>query len=275
MKVDAPRIPQDALDALSDKSKACISNIINYLASLEYPDLPLNSQSKVAAVLVLLYEVDGDLRVLLTTRSKHLRTHAGQTALPGGKKDPTDIDLIMTAYREAYEEVTLPMNSPNVHTLGHLEPFISLHRILVTPVVAFLSKPDLILSLEAAQEEVSHIFSHPLEAILDPSLAKRGPLVAVGREDWPYESDVYNTSDSVVQMLGNTTYRMHRFRSSASPIKGLTADILIKTAEIAYARPTIYERYAPEQLRNIVDIVRAISTATSGSRPTIHEQTLD
>lgn len=86
-----------------------------------------------------------------------------------------------------------------------------------------------------------------------------------------------NTSDSVVAMLGNTTYRMHRFRTSASPVKGLTADILvcmnlsslrihipilfhlqIKTAEIAYGRPASYERYAPTQLKSITDIVKVI-----------------
>lgn len=37
-----------------------------------------------------------------------------------------------------------------------------------------------------------------------------------------------NTSDSVVPMLDNTAYRMHRFRTSASPIKGLTSDILVR-----------------------------------------------
>lgn len=81
-------------------------------------------------------------------------------------------------------------------------------------------------------------------------------------------------------MLGNTSYRMHRFRTSASPVKGLTADILvislyfsnkftlltsylfayfqIKVAEVAYAKPTVYERYAPGQLKGIVDVVKAI-----------------
>ena len=92
-----------------------------------------------------------------------------------------------------------------------------------------------------------------------------------------------NTSDSVVQMLNNMTYRMHRFRTSASPIKGLTADILvcllppnffissnkldvqIKTAEIAYGIPTTYERYAPEQLRNFTDIARALADNESST----------
>ncbi|KAF8907366.1 NUDIX hydrolase domain-like protein [Gymnopilus junonius] len=259
MKSDDTIIPQAALETLSEKSRACIRSLVHYLMTLETPDLPNNPEQKIAAVLVLLYEGDGELRVLLTTRSKELRTHAGQTALPGGKKDPSDPNLTFTAFREANEEVDLPLSSPFVHTLGLLYPFISLHKILVTPVIAFLSNPDLLSALIPAEGEVSHIFTHPLEAILDPSFAKREDLVPIGSEDWPYETEVYNTTDSVVPMLGNTSYRMHRFRSSASPIKGLTADILIKIAEISYERPTKYERYAPGQLRNTVDIVEAVA----------------
>ena len=52
---------------------------------------------KLAAVLVLLYEENGELRVLLTTRSKSLRTHPGQTALPGGRVDAEDDNFVVTA----------------------------------------------------------------------------------------------------------------------------------------------------------------------------------
>jgi hypothetical protein len=53
--------------------------------------------SRLAAVLVLLYERAGRIHVLLTTRSKELRSHPGQTALPGGKVDKEDGDVIETA----------------------------------------------------------------------------------------------------------------------------------------------------------------------------------
>ncbi len=58
------------------------------------------STSKSAAVLVLLYERGGGgggLRVLLTTRSKELRSHPGQTALPGGKVDEGDAGIVEAA----------------------------------------------------------------------------------------------------------------------------------------------------------------------------------
>ena len=54
---------------------------------------------KQAAVLILLYERADNLRVLLTTRSKTLRAHPGQTALPGGKVDDTDRDAVETAVK--------------------------------------------------------------------------------------------------------------------------------------------------------------------------------
>lgn len=78
-----------------------------------------------------------------------------------------------------------------IYTLGRLEPFISLHRIFVTPIIAFLAQSEIIKSLKASEGEVSHIFSHPLEAILDPTLVNREILVAIGSDDWPYQSDVY------------------------------------------------------------------------------------
>lgn len=78
-----------------------------------------------------------------------------------------------------------------MHTLGTLHPFISLHKILVTPVLALLSKPELVNSLNPSPQEVSHIFHHPLEAILDPGIAKHCPLTEIGSENWPYESEVY------------------------------------------------------------------------------------
>ena len=94
-------------------------------------------------------------------------------------------------FREAYEEVGLPLNCPDIHTITLLEPFISLHRLIVTPVVAVLTRPSVLDGLKAAQTEVACIFTHPLKAILDPDLARNEPLVALGSGDWPYDKELY------------------------------------------------------------------------------------
>ncbi|KAJ4493048.1 hypothetical protein C8J55DRAFT_556020 [Lentinula edodes] len=238
-------------------------------------NLSLHRQ-QLAAVLVLLYsDSTGSIQVLLTTRSKSLRSHPGQTALPGGRIDEEDREpkVLWGAFREAYEEVGLPFPSsliidsdndiphiPNIHILCTLSPHISQWGIIVVPVVAYLSGPvsssaspppshtyilTPTLTLQANPTEVDRIFTHPLESILDPfspqsTLSSRN-LAEKGSEDWPYEEELYNYTDRLYPQLSpnhnnntdttdnipSSIYRMHRFRSVASPIKGLTAEILV------------------------------------------------
>ena len=94
-------------------------------------------------------------------------------------------------FREANEEVALPLHSPHVHTLCTLEPFVSQYKVVVTPVVALLDDVSILDGLRASPGEVAHIFDHPLEALLDPELARSEKLVPVGSEDWPYEEELY------------------------------------------------------------------------------------
>ena len=66
-------------------------------------------------MLVLLYERGGGgggLRVLLTTRSKELRSHPGQTALPGGKVDEGDAGIVEAAVSLCLPSPTLPPPPP-------------------------------------------------------------------------------------------------------------------------------------------------------------------
>ncbi|THV02812.1 hypothetical protein K435DRAFT_748673 [Dendrothele bispora CBS 962.96] len=250
-------------DNLTEQTKLCLSR----LTANGHDDTDISQYSRSAAVLVLLFERAGQLRVLLTTRSKHLRTHPGQTALPGGRKDATDKDFVETAFREANEEVSLPRHSPKIHMLGTLQPYISQWGIRVSPIVAFLSDNDVLDQLKPNPGEVDRIFDHPLEAILDPEIARSEELVLNGSEDWPYEQELYNNDDRIVPVLGNTMYRMHRFRSIASPVKGLTSDILINVAEIAYARSTTYERYAPGQIRGFSNITHLLNKGQAENLP--------
>ncbi|KAJ1307629.1 hypothetical protein OPQ81_001725 [Rhizoctonia solani] len=241
----------------------------------EYPEFPRN---KTAAVLLLLFIRDGHLRVLLTTRSKHLRSHPGDVALPGGKTDPMDTSPVATALREAHEEIGLPTPSPAVHILGLLSPFISYYRLAVTPVIAFLSDLTLLDHLKPNPDEVDEIFDHPLEAILSPELVASlapdpgRPLSKSGSAQWPYESEYHEMKDS--PWLNGSQYRMHKFRTVTTPISGLTSDILILASKIAYVRNTDYERYPKDYVTPDIALGWAMEQHVANARAASQPQPL-
>ncbi|WVQ83170.1 hypothetical protein IAT38_005308 [Cryptococcus sp. DSM 104549] len=271
-------VPPSVLETLSDESVECLERLVIYDA----PPLPDFGIVKQAAVLVVLYQKQGDdkLHVLLTTRAKTLRRHPSQTALPGGKVDPEDEDAIFTARREAYEEVGLPLNYPSIHHLTTLDPVLTIlplnahmkNHIIVIPVVCFLSDPSLLLSLEPNPDEVDAIFTHPLKGCLTGSLEEKDQegLSRIGGEWWPHDEDFHSTEDRIGTTGG---YRMHRFRTKRTPIKGLTSDVLIHTATVAYGEPPSFGRFAPNQpafssaISNVVlELPGVIDQSTIGSR---------
>ncbi|KZV59603.1 hypothetical protein PENSPDRAFT_760386 [Peniophora sp. CONT] len=262
-------VPLDKLDGLSDKTRGCLTRLAAHEPDMLI-DPAAHAHTKLAAVLVLLYEDAGALRVLLTTRAKTMRTHPGETALPGGKMDAGET-FVQTALREAYEEIGLPLNSPHVHVLCTLRPFVSASRLIVGPVVAFLSAPSYVLPhLKASETEVYQIFSHPFEALLDPELARGEELAEKGGEHWAYEEDLHNFRDIPTAWLG--VYRLHRFRASHSPVKGLTAEVLLDAAELAYGRKSSVERWAPDQLvgaASVKMVLEAASNAASADVPSV------
>lgn len=115
-----------------------------------------------AAVLVPLVAREPGLTVLLTQRSAHLPSHAGQIAFPGGKIEPDDAGALGAALREAHEEIGL--DPVFVDPLGYVEPYETGTGFLVTPVVAavrtgFTLMPD--------PREVDAIFEVPLDFLLN------------------------------------------------------------------------------------------------------------
>jgi 8-oxo-dGTP pyrophosphatase MutT (NUDIX family) len=114
-----------------------------------------------AAVLVSLFEEDGEARVILTVRSDLLRSHQGEVAFPGGRLDG-DESVVEGALREAFEEVGL---QPGLGTvIGQLTalPTVS-SDTLMTPVVATLAARP---SLTANPGEVERVFDVALSELV-------------------------------------------------------------------------------------------------------------
>ncbi|ODO07898.1 hypothetical protein I350_03479 [Cryptococcus amylolentus CBS 6273] len=263
-------LPSAVVDSLSGHSTECLKRLANY----DPPPLPDFGIMKQAAVLVALFEKDGELHVLLTTRAKTLRRHPSQTALPGGKVDPEDEDVIFTARREAHEEVDLPLNHPSIHHLTILDPFltsqVATRLTSMIAVVCFLSDPSLLIHLRPSPDEVDAIFTHPLKGCLTGEVEGKNweRLTEKDGEWWPYEEEFHVSC--LITVTGG--YRMHRFRSERTPIKGLTSDVLIHTATVAYGSSPSFARFAPDQpsfssaISDVVlELPRVINSSSSTS----------
>lgn len=118
--------------------------------------------ARAAAVLVPLYEHEGEVWVVLTRRAAHLRAHQGEVSFPGGGRDG-DEALEWTALREAHEEIALdPSTVEVVGELDHLSTITS--GSFIVPVVGILpGRPD---DLVANPDEVAHILHVRLAELL-------------------------------------------------------------------------------------------------------------
>lgn len=149
-----------------------------------HPDEQVNQQAKRevasyrdAAVLIPVTKHSGENRseIVLTVRSAHLKSHAGQISLPGGTKEEQDPDFQTTALRESEEEIGLPPEK--VQVLGKLGNMALPSGFCITPFVGLI---DSGLPLVASPDEVAEVFSAPLELILDPGAYRHSTMAFDG-----------------------------------------------------------------------------------------------
>ncbi|MBT4519183.1 MAG: CoA pyrophosphatase [Halieaceae bacterium] len=87
-----------------------------------------------AAVVITVYEDEGQAAVMLTRRAGHLRAHGGQWALPGGRIDSGE-SAEQAALRELHEEVNLSLDTS--HIIATLDDYITRSGYVITPVVVW------------------------------------------------------------------------------------------------------------------------------------------
>jgi 8-oxo-dGTP pyrophosphatase MutT (NUDIX family) len=117
-----------------------------------------------SAVLLPIFEEDGEARVILTKRPDTMPSHQGEIAFPGGKlEEGTDADLRATALREAHEEIGL--DPSRVEVVGELNSLTTvMGRFLLTPFVGLLpGRPVLV----PHATEVVAVFDHAVSELLD------------------------------------------------------------------------------------------------------------
>ena len=159
-----------------------------------------------AAVLVPIVDDGGAGRLLLTRRTEDLPTHPGQVAFPGGVVEPGEDDPVVTALREAEEEIALPRAL--VEPLGLLDDFPTrTDDVAVTPVVGLVRR---LPPLTPRRGEVARIFDIPIADLL--------------------QSDRWT---SRVEERPGGAIRIHYFLHEGETLWGLSARIVLHLFEVS------------------------------------------
>ena len=121
-----------------------------------------------AAVLMPLVMREHGVQVLLTRRTDHLRSHAGQISFPGGATETEDASSEATALRETEEEIGLARS--HIEIIGSLPEYVTVTAFHVTPVAGLVTPP---FELKLDAFEVASAFEVPLAFLMNPANHRR------------------------------------------------------------------------------------------------------
>jgi 8-oxo-dGTP pyrophosphatase MutT (NUDIX family) len=142
-----------------------------------------------SAVLVPLYLREDQLHIVFIERGSDLRNHAGQISFPGGRRDPTDDELVQTALREAHEEIGL--DPATVELFGSLAPVATaVTEFAIYPFVGLITRGQ---EWVLAPLEVEAVIECPLT-----ELAATHEYRTLTRDGLPFPTDCYTTGPHLV-----------------------------------------------------------------------------
>lgn len=130
--------------------------------------IPENKKTKNSGVMILLYPHHDSIYSVLIQRPNYKGTHGGQMALPGGKSEEEDKDIVHTALRETEEEIGVDRNS--IHILGSLTRlYIPPSNYVIFPAVGCTEqRPEFIPEVS----EVDGIIEYNITSLLHPDIRK-------------------------------------------------------------------------------------------------------
>jgi 8-oxo-dGTP pyrophosphatase MutT (NUDIX family) len=115
-----------------------------------------------SAVLLPLYNKQGQYHLLFIKRSEKVKSHKGEISFPGGARDEQDTTLLDTTLRECAEEIGL--NAEDIEILGEMDDETTItSSYIVTPFVGVIPWP---YQFKGNKEEVDEIIEVPVPALL-------------------------------------------------------------------------------------------------------------
>lgn len=117
---------------------------------------------KHGSVLLLLFTENNELTVCLIKRPAHMKHHASQIALPGGRIEKGETAL-ETAFRETWEEIGVSKNE--IEILGNLsELYVEVSRFQIHPFVGWLKEKP-VFNIDRNEVEKTILF--PLKNLIN------------------------------------------------------------------------------------------------------------
>ncbi len=153
--------------------------------------LAIPENVRYAAVMMLLYPIEGELHFCLIQRSNYAGKHSGQISFPGGKKEEEDVDYWATALRETQEEVGV--DSSKVTLLKQLSStYIPPSNFYVYPYMAYVaSRPNFI----PEKGEVAQVIEVPLNDLLMESSMQERSITASYSDEVVVPMFVFDSCD--------------------------------------------------------------------------------
>lgn len=144
-------------------SPALRTQLIENLSRFERRTLPCEGLRCASVALVIgIAAGSGEPCFILTRRASTLGSHAGQWALPGGRRDPGE-SVVETALRETREEIGIELGHDAV--LGLLDDYATRSGYVITPVV--LWHGDL-FTFRHDPREVAGVYEVPVAELGNP-----------------------------------------------------------------------------------------------------------
>ncbi|MDD2411391.1 MAG: CoA pyrophosphatase [Bacteroidales bacterium] len=171
-----------------------------------------NRPFRLSSVALILYNKGQETHSLFIKRATYSGYHSNQYALPGGKKDKSDITTVQTAIRETYEELGILIKPKEI--IGQLDPIlIPISNYIVFPYVVFLDhapidKPD--------KTEVEECYHYPISELLSPDSEIQTEVIL---NNTPVEVYAYKIQNQII--WGATAIMLFDFKNRLKNIKAI------------------------------------------------------
>ena len=186
---------------MTDAGLKEMKRIGKLLSSRRRETIPLCGM-KAAAVMMLIFEEAGELKILFTKRTDKVSTHQGQISFPGGVAHQEDKGPVDTALRETMEEVGVAAG--RIKVLGGLDDITTISNFVISPFAGYMEeRPEYCLS----EREIDRVIEVPIKALLEKQYFKAEEwIVDKGEVHMVYYFDY---KDDVI--WGATARILHQF----------------------------------------------------------------